>query len=150
MAALVRSAPRGDHKLERHLRLVGHVDRDAAAWGPPEKGRAGTGAKRSAGPARRGAPRRPRVAATALTLSAFGALWAGGSALRSAGRERIVPPAGARRVGAGYVYVVRPGDTVWSIATAMEPGTDPRPLVDEIEAEVPGGVLRVGEVLHLP
>ncbi len=104
-----------------------------------------------AGAGREGAaPMRSRVAAALLSFGALGALWAGASALRAMSREPVVPPAGARRVGGGYLYVVRPGDTVWSIATSMSPGADPRPLVDEIDAEVPGGVLRVGEVLRLP
>ena len=32
-------------------------------------------------------------------------------------------------------YVVRDGDTLWSIATRVAHGGDPRPLVDAIEAE---------------
>jgi nucleoid-associated protein YgaU len=32
-------------------------------------------------------------------------------------------------------YVVRQGDTLWSIASRASRGSDPRPLVDAIEAE---------------
>ncbi|HZD65898.1 MAG TPA: LysM domain-containing protein [Acidimicrobiales bacterium] len=50
----------------------------------------------------------------------------------------------------GRVYVVRAGDTVWGVATRLDPGGDPRPLVDRLEAQVPGGVLRAGQRLVLP
>ena len=50
------------------------------------------------------------------------------------------------------VYVVRPGDTLWAIATRVAgPGADPRPVVDALidanhlhDADVaPGAVLRL-------
>jgi Tfp pilus assembly protein FimV len=49
-------------------------------------------------------------------------------------------------------YVVRPGDTLWSIAArAAGPGADPRPIVDELERENRLGVAIVpGEVIRLP
>jgi len=51
-----------------------------------------------------------------------------------------------------HVYVVEPGDTLWSIATRVAgPGADPRPVVDGLIAAnhlagpdvVPGTVLRL-------
>lgn len=53
-------------------------------------------------------------------------------------------PAGASE------YVVRPGDTLWSIAAAIEPGQDQRPLVDRLSAEVGGASLYPGEVIPIP
>jgi len=49
-------------------------------------------------------------------------------------------------------YVVRPGDTLWSIAAKMAgPGADPRPVVDELEQVNRLHVAIVpGETLHLP
>lgn len=49
-------------------------------------------------------------------------------------------------------YVVRPGDTLWSIAERLRPGSDPRPLVDAI-ARVNGvsaGGLVPGQSLRIP
>jgi hypothetical protein len=48
------------------------------------------------------------------------------------------------------VVTVRPGDTLWSIAGRVEPGEDPRPLVDRLSAARHGAPLQPGETLHLP
>jgi Tfp pilus assembly protein FimV len=53
-------------------------------------------------------------------------------------------------VAGGYAYVVRPGDTLWSIASRLEPGRDPRPLVDRLSSQVRGGRLLAGSVLVVP
>ncbi|HMC39072.1 MAG TPA: LysM domain-containing protein [Acidimicrobiales bacterium] len=53
-------------------------------------------------------------------------------------------PAGARE------YVVRPGDTLWSIAAALSPGRDERPLVDRLAGQVGGTDLYPGEVIPIP
>jgi nucleoid-associated protein YgaU len=47
--------------------------------------------------------------------------------------------------------VVRPGDTLWSIARRIQDG-DPRPLVDAIQAanRADPGALVPGEVLLIP
>jgi Tfp pilus assembly protein FimV len=60
-----------------------------------------------------------------------------GGGLRSAARDR---------------YVVRQGDTVWSIAERLAPGEDPRPLVDAISAanHIDPGVLLPGRTLLIP
>jgi len=47
-------------------------------------------------------------------------------------------------------YVVQPGDTFWSIARAIDPEHDPRPLVDRMVAAHGTAVLRVGERIALP
>ncbi len=47
-------------------------------------------------------------------------------------------------------YVVQPGDTLWAIARRLAPGTDPRPLVDELKRDAGGAVLRVGQRLEIP
>jgi len=83
-------------------------------------------------------------------VALFAGLWIGTGALVSSGPSRLDAPKGAVAVHGGYDYVVQPGDTVWSIATQMLPQGDPRPLVDEIEAELHGGQLQVGAILHLP
>jgi hypothetical protein len=60
------------------------------------------------------------------------------------------PPLGASRPGHTVVYTVRPGDTLWSIASRMDPDGDPRPLVAELTEQL--GATRVvpGERLVLP
>jgi nucleoid-associated protein YgaU len=47
-------------------------------------------------------------------------------------------------------YVVRPGDTLWSIATRLDPTGDPRPVVAELAAQVGGDNVVPGEQLRLP
>ena len=46
--------------------------------------------------------------------------------------------------------VVVSGDTLWSIATRLAPGDDPRPLVDELSAARNGAPLQPGERIRLP
>jgi LysM repeat protein len=49
-------------------------------------------------------------------------------------------------------YVVRPGDTLWSIAVGSAPGSDPREVVDAIARanHVDAGQLIPGQELQLP
>lgn len=95
------------------------------------------------------ARRRLRVLSFTLSLSVLGAGWVGlSSLLNSPAHPRVL--AGAVASKSGYRYVARPGDTLWSIASRLEPGVDPRPLVDELASELPGGVLVVGDTLQLP
>lgn len=56
----------------------------------------------------------------------------------------------ATRPAAEKVYIARPGDTIWGIAEKYAHGGDPRPLVDQLEGEIGGGVLQPGQALVLP
>ena len=47
-------------------------------------------------------------------------------------------------------YVVRPGDTLWSIAARLDPTGDPRPVVAKLEAQVGGDTVVPGERIVLP
>ena len=47
------------------------------------------------------------------------------------------------------VYVVQPGDTVWSIARELAPGGDVRGMVDRIVGLNGGAALQVGQHLRL-
>lgn len=49
-------------------------------------------------------------------------------------------------------HVVRPGETLWSIAVRLSGGADPRPLVDSIAGAngVEAGSLVPGQVLVVP
>ncbi|HLH28815.1 MAG TPA: LysM peptidoglycan-binding domain-containing protein [Acidimicrobiales bacterium] len=77
------------------------------------------------------------LAALALPLGgAGGSSHASGSA-----------PAGARP---GAAYVVRPGDTLWTIAERVEPNGDPRPLVARMAAELGSDSVVPGEQVVVP
>ncbi len=92
---------------------------------------------------RRTRVRRSRLAATLASAAAIGALW--GPLTRVGRPELRVTAVAAHR------YVVRPGDTLWSIAKRLAPGRDPREIVDALEAVnhvdpghlVPGSTLLV-------
>ena len=43
------------------------------------------------------------------------------------------------------VYIVQPGDTLWDIAVAIAPGTDPRGLVHELADAAGGSMLEPGQ-----
>jgi hypothetical protein len=70
--------------------------------------------------------------------------WIGGGPLTAAGQPGGMRPAAAR------VWVVRPGDTLWSIAAATGDRGDLRPLVDHLSDEIGGRPLQPGERLVLP
>ena len=51
---------------------------------------------------------------------------------------------------ADRLEVVQPGDTFWSIARRIQPGGDPRPLVDWLVQRHGGAHLQVGERIAVP
>lgn len=86
--------------------------------------------------------RRTIVFATAAVVAGF---WAGPVAHAFGGSDQPVAISGRR-------YVVRNGDTLWSIAGRVAPSRDPRPVVDEI-ADVNGvepGAIVPGQALLIP
>ncbi len=91
-----------------------------------------------------------RLLPGAATLAIVAAVWVGAGALSSLHHQALVIPAAAVRVHGGYVYVVRPGDTLWSIASEMEPSGDPRPLVAKLQQQLHGAELVAGDELRLP
>jgi len=113
------------------------------------------------------ANRRPAGALLALTLALVAALVAvlfalqaalgGGSGgpLTAGATSTGAVSAGAVSAGAvqsasSRAWVVRPGDTLWSIAVAIRPHGDVRPLVDRLSSEVGGHPLLVGQRVALP
>jgi hypothetical protein len=54
-----------------------------------------------------------------------------------------------RPLVAGGTYVVQSGDTLWSIAQRLRPGSDPRAVVDALSSRVPGGALEPGQRLDV-
>ena len=77
-------------------------------------------------------------------LVLVGAAWVG-PALRALTPDQPVP---ATRTA----YVVRPGDTLWSIARRVSPKGDPRPIVDALAAanRIDGAGLVPGQSLVVP
>jgi Tfp pilus assembly protein FimV len=70
----------------------------------------------------------------------------------SAGSASTGPTASGAPADVGHrspTYVVRPGDTLWSIARRLQPDGDVRPLVDRLAARNGGASLRVGQRLDL-
>jgi LysM repeat protein len=51
---------------------------------------------------------------------------------------------------AARIYVVQPGDTLWSIARVAGAHGDPRPIVDQLAAQVGDRQLQPGQQLVLP
>ena len=86
--------------------------------------------------------RRLAVLATGAVVAGF---WAGPVAQALGGSAEPVPVAGRS-------YVVRSGDTLWSIADRVAPGQDPRPVVDAIASanEVGPGLIVPGQTLVIP
>jgi len=68
----------------------------------------------------------------------------GGSPLATTGAPGGLQPAASR------VWIVRSGDTLWTIAEAMDPRGDVRPLVDRLAAEVGSTTLYPGESIAIP
>jgi hypothetical protein len=97
--------------------------------------------------------RRRRLAALLLAMAVAAALVVGTQAALAAGRgvspssPEPAPPAGAP--AAGDTYVVRPGDTLWSIAAAIAPESDPRPIVHALRDANGGPQLDVGQRLRV-
>jgi hypothetical protein len=108
--------------------------------------------------------RRALVALVGLTVVLLG--WAAAGALTAPAGERSVVTAGSSPIGARpaaapeaappavpqaapQVYVVRPGDTVWSIAERLRPDGDVRDLVDQLTERAGGSGLQAGQRIAL-
>ncbi len=48
------------------------------------------------------------------------------------------------------MYVVQPGDTLWSIVHSIDPSGDERPLVDKLVSQLHGTVIYPGEQVEVP
>jgi hypothetical protein len=92
--------------------------------------------------------RRLRLLGALVCVGLAAVLWFGTSAIASQGRLQVLP--GSVKTVHGYLYRVRPGDTVWSIATRLDPSGDPRALAGEIESEIGGTDLQAGTQVLVP
>ncbi len=93
---------------------------------------------------------RHRVAAAVLVVGLLVVLALPVSAL--GGRPVAAHPTAPVTNLAGHEvsYVVQPGETLWSIASRLDPGADPRPLVSELEARIGSDAVYPGERIALP
>lgn len=67
------------------------------------------------------------------------------------GRPAAGVPASSSVVGTGStVYVVQPGDTLWSIAARIDRGGDPRPLAEALAREIGSASVVPGERIRVP
>jgi len=94
--------------------------------------------------------RRRRLAALLLLVVLFVALvLAVRSVTATLGGVPASAPEGNITGPPARVVVVQPGDTVWTIARAVQPDGDVRPLVDSLLSAHPGG-LQPGDRLLVP
>jgi hypothetical protein len=84
------------------------------------------------------------------TLAALAGIWAGAGVLSSTQSHPLAVLPGSVKSPGGYMYVVKPGDTLWTIATRLDPSGDPRPLVAQLARQVHGGELLPGSRLAVP
>ena len=84
--------------------------------------------------------RRRRFAAALVVVGMLAMAGKAGAALGGATTPGT-PPRGPSVV----TEVVQPGDTLWSIAERLAPGSDPRPIVDELQRARHGDQLQPGE-----
>ncbi|MDA8060865.1 MAG: LysM peptidoglycan-binding domain-containing protein [Actinomycetota bacterium] len=107
----------------------------------------GDGGSRAGAPPRRHPPatyRRRRVAAAGVVVAVVLSAWVGvRGALSALAGPRV------ELIGA-HVVVVRPGDTLWSIAVAEDPNGNVLALLDRLESETHDRPLQVGERIVVP
>ena len=134
-----------DSVRDRHLRIV-----DLVTEGPVSVRQTTTRRETQATSWRR------RIVCMTLLL---GLLWVMSSAAgfvngdRSVERpqaQTLIESAAGESLTAGQVVIVKPGDTLWSIARKMQPTGDVRPLVDRIATLNNGYGLIAGQALLLP
>jgi hypothetical protein len=97
--------------------------------------------------------RRRRLVAVGLFIAVLLTAWLGLQAAlgRIGGGPLATTGApGGLRAAATRMWIVRPGDTLWSIAEAVDPRGDVRPLVDRLAAALGATALYPGEVVAIP
>jgi len=94
--------------------------------------------------------RRLHLLGALMSVGLAAGLWFGTSAMASQSQGRLQVLPGSVKTAHGYLYRVQPGDTVWSIATRLDPTGDPRPLAGQIESEIGGTDLQAGTQVLVP
>lgn len=93
--------------------------------------------------------RRLAVLGAALSVLALPALLMAASGSSSTTVTPASAPVAPAAAPASSVYVVQPGDTLWSIAHKVEPHADPRDVVDRLVDLNGSGALQPGQRLRL-
>ncbi len=78
---------------------------------------------------------------------------ASAAALRASAEARggsAAAPAAIAAARGEAIYVVQPGDTLWSIASRFDHGGDPRPLAEALARETGSAVVVPGERIAIP
>ncbi len=100
--------------------------------------------------------RRRIVCLTALLLglwvlsASFGSLFASQGIENPTALPTVMESAASESLNSGSSVIVKPGDTLWSIARQLQPAGDIRPLVDRIAKINNGHSLIAGQSLLLP
>jgi hypothetical protein len=81
----------------------------------------------------------------ALALLGVAHLAGAGAAAPGPAPTAAASPAPTNPAASGGEVVVRPGDTLWTIATSLQPDGDVRPLVDRLAERAGGAELRPGQ-----
>jgi len=89
------------------------------------------------------------VVAVLVVLAVVGAVRLATAVSSVGGSSDPEPISTGRAPVAGQTYVVRQGDTLWSIAEEIAPDSDPRPVVDALRDANGGATLEVGTRLML-
>lgn len=98
---------------------------------------------------RRAVDRRVRLARL-VAVSGLGVLGAVVLSTRFADAESPAPAATGVGVSSAVVVVVQPGETLWSVARALQPSGDVRPLVARLSRANGGSGVRAGDRLTVP
>jgi LysM domain len=134
-------APRHERheRHERHSHGI-HVAFLPARFGSAPVGRAG-----------RATYARRRLGALVVGLTAVAAFAASIGAMPHVGlADRGGGPASAAAIGQANTYIVRSGDTLWTIAERLFPGADLAVIVDAMVSLNGGVTIQVGQSLRLP
>ena len=87
--------------------------------------------------------RRRRLLVLAVVLSLLVGLWSLARSAQSATTHETRSPD-------AIVVVVQPGDTLWAIASWLDPGADPRSLVEALSGIAGSDTLKPGQHLVIP
>ncbi|MBM45850.1 MAG: hypothetical protein CL458_06280 [Acidimicrobiaceae bacterium] len=90
------------------------------------------------------------VGAAWLVVNVAGDLLGVAAVERPLAQQTVFESAAGETLTAGQIVIVKPGDTLWSIARKLQPTGDLRPLVDRIAKINNGHSLIAGQALLLP